>query len=111
MAGLPDEALVCRGGACTAARFLAGSGVSAAADGKLSGVSVNCAERKSVAALSRTIPNRRVGVTNVGAIRRLGGDVIAAPSSQNPDHCVMGGLTAAEAETLFTPTQPNPSVS
>lgn len=107
---LPDDTLVVRGGSCTAARFVAGRGVSTHSTGRLSGVSVNAAAGKDVRALSAAIPNRRIGTTTVGAIRAAGGEVTPAPNSRNPEHCVMSGLTAIEAEALFTPTAPNPNV-
>jgi hypothetical protein len=106
---LSDEALVCRGGSCLAARFAAGAGVIISADGKRSGVSVNCADRVALAALAQSIPNRRIGVAVLGAIRAAGGAVTPAPNSRNPHHCVMNGLTAEQAEALFTPTILNPN--
>ncbi len=108
-AGLPDDALVVRGGSCTAERFQSGSGVSVDENGRLNGVSVNAGAR-DLEALCRTIPNRHVGVTSVGAVRRAGGEVAAAPSSRNPDHCVMSGLTAEQAQLLFQPVRTNPSL-
>ncbi|MHC1730424.1 MAG: RHS repeat-associated core domain-containing protein [Bacteroidales bacterium] len=55
---LPDNALVCRGGICTADRFAGGSGVTVNPDGTLLGVSVNSAPRASFEDLTITIPNR-----------------------------------------------------
>jgi hypothetical protein len=110
MAGpLRNDSLVCRGGSCTALRFALGAGVTLDADGRLQGVSVNSADTLGLAELARSIPNRQVGVTTVGAVRESGGSVTPSPSSRNPLHCVMSGLTPAEAEALFTPTQPNPN--
>lgn len=106
---LPDDALVCRGGTCLAARFEAGSGVSVSADGKLNGLSVNCGAGKTLEQLTHSIANQQVGVSTVGAIRAAGGEVIPAPNSRNHDHCVMSGITAQQAEILFTPTVLNPS--
>ena len=111
MAGpLPDEAVVCRGGTCTAQRFREGSGVSIGGDGRLGGISVNASAQVDLKVLSTSIPNRELGVTTVGAIRIAGGDVISSPSSRNPYHCVMSGLTSEAAQILFTPVQPNPNM-
>jgi hypothetical protein len=107
---LPDDARVVRGGSCTAERFRSGSGVRVDEQGLLYGVSVNAAAGKSVPELSGMIPNRRVGVTTVGDIRAAGGAVKPAPNSRNADHCVMSGLTAEQAENLFTPIHRNPNV-
>jgi len=107
--GLPDDALVCRGGLCTASRFSNGRGVTVDSNGKLQGASVNSAAGKTVEELSVGIPNPQVGVTTVGGIRKLGGDVIPTPSINNPNHATLGGITAREAETLFTPTVPHPN--
>ncbi|MDL2356696.1 MAG: flavoredoxin [Pseudomonadota bacterium] len=104
---LDDSAKVVRGGANTAEKFSSGSGVKTHADGTLSGVSVNCANHKSIKELAQRIPNRHVGATTVGKIRNAGGDVIRKPSASNPDHCELHGITAKKAEELFTPTQIN----
>jgi hypothetical protein len=50
-----------------------------------------------------------LGVTTVGDVRRLGGDVVPDPTPKNPDHCLMCGITPAQAERLFTPVVPNPN--
>ena len=107
--GLPDSALVCRGGLCTADRFAGGSGVKLDAAGKMSGASVNSAADKTLKDLSATIPNPKLGATTVGDIRRAGGDVIQRPTSNNPYHCEMCGITPQQAERLFTPVVPNPN--
>ena len=109
MSPLPNDALVCRGGTCTATRFSTGSGVTRRSDGILDGVSVNCAAAASLEALTHSIPNRQVGATTVGAVRAAGGGVTSAPTSRNPHHCVMNGVTATQAEQLFTPTVANPN--
>ncbi len=107
---LRDAALVCRGGTCTAARFAGGSGVTIDASGRLSGVSVNSAPGRTVEELTASIPNKQVGVTTVGAIRAVGGDVIPDPRPNSPLHCQLYGITPAQAERLFTPTRRNPHV-
>ncbi|PIF75062.1 RHS repeat-associated protein [Variovorax sp. 54] len=106
---LPNSAYVCRGGLCTADRFAGGSGVTIDSAGKMCGASVNSAAGKSVQELSTGIPNPKMGVTTVGDVRRLGGDVVPAPTPKNPDHCLMCGITPAQAERLFTPVVPNPN--
>jgi len=106
---LPDEALVCRGGTCSAERFRQGSGVTLDTGGRLVGVSVNCAAMTAIEALSAAIPNRQIGVTTVGSIRHIGGTVIPAPSANNRFHCVLGGITPQQAARLFSPAVANPN--
>jgi RHS repeat-associated protein len=106
---LPDSALVCRGGLCTADRFAGGSGVTIDAAGKMCRASVNSAPGKTAQELSVTIPNPKMGVTTVGDIRRLEGDVVPKPTPNNPYHCEMCGITPQQAERLFTPVVPNPN--
>jgi hypothetical protein len=74
MIPLPDDALVVRGGQNLPENFAQGSGVTVGTDGKLQGVSVNCAPGQSVreltASISQTgypgIANNQIGVTTVG---------------------------------------------
>ena len=106
---LPDDAIVCRGGTCTAERFAQGAGVTIAADGTLQDVSVNCAAGKTLAELSIPIPNRQVGGTTVGHIRAAGGEVTSAPSDGNPNHSRLRGISAAMAARLFSPTTRKPN--
>lgn len=101
--------LVCRGGTCTADRFAKGSGVIIDANGKLTKVSVNSANGKSLAELTETIPNNQVGVTTVGDVRKAGGDVIPSPTKNNPYHATLEGITPQQAENLMTPTVKNPN--
>jgi hypothetical protein len=105
---LPDDALVCRGGTCTAERFRQGAGVTLDETGKLWNVSVNSAPGKTLAELTGTIPNKQIGVTTVGEVRAAGGQVLTKPTMRNSDHCVLEGLTPEEAYSLFTPTVRNP---
>ena len=105
---LPDNALVCRGGTCTADRFAGGSGVTVNPDGTLSGVSVNSAPGASFDDLTTTIPNRQVGVTTVGDVRDAGGNVVRSPTVHNPYHSTLSGITTSRAERLFTTTRINP---
>ena len=106
--GLPDSALVCRGGTCTADKFATGSGVTVDSTGRLQGVSVNSGAGKTVEQLTVGIPNKQVGVTTVGDVRRAGGDVIPSGTTGNPNHCTLCGITPQQAERLMTPTIKNP---
>jgi hypothetical protein len=113
---LPDEALVVRGGQNLPESFIRGSGATLA-DGKLNGISVNSAPGLSLADLTRAdlttgypgIPHNRVGVTTVGAVRALGGEVTSSPTRTNHQHATLSGLTPEQASTLFRPTVKNPS--
>ena len=100
---LPDSAQVCRGGLCSAESFINGKGVTLQG-GKLNGVSVN-AGSVSVSELTKSIRNGQYGVTTVGEIRKLGGDVIR--DTANSYHSIMHGITPKQAESLFTPTKNN----
>jgi len=106
---IPDDALVCRGGTCTADRFQNGAGVTLDANGNLQGVSVNSGPGASLPQLTTTIPNGQVGVTTVGDVRAAGGNVIPSPNPGNPYHCTLCGITPSQAQQLFTPTVPNPN--
>jgi RHS repeat-associated protein len=106
--GLPDATLVCRGGACKAENFANGSGVTVAADGKLSGVSTQSRSGASVKELAQPFKNNQVGVTTAGDIRRAGGQVTPDGHPGNPNHATVDGLTAQQLEGLFSPTRPNP---
>jgi hypothetical protein len=114
---LLDEALVVRGGENKPENFARGSGVTADQDGKLHGVSVNSAAGASIEELTASRPqtgypgilNNQIGVSTVGAIRALGGDVVPSPTVGNPLHATLSGLTPDQAASLFRPTEPNPS--
>ncbi|MBN1207446.1 MAG: RHS repeat-associated core domain-containing protein, partial [Myxococcaceae bacterium] len=107
--GLPDDALVCRGGTCTADRFAQGTGVTLDDARKLQGVSVNSVPGVSLEQVTVGIPNKQVGVTTVGEVRAAGGDVLPSPTRNNPAHCTLCGITPQKAEELFTPTVRNPN--
>jgi RHS repeat-associated protein len=107
--GLEDGALVCRGGICTADRFANGTGVVLDSAGNLNGVSVNSAAETSLEELTKAIPNKKIGVTTVGDVRRAGGDVVPSPTDANIYHCTLCGITPQKAEELFTPVVPNPN--
>lgn len=109
---LPDSALVCRGGSCSANQFRTGSGVTLDTNGKLQGVSVNSSPSASLQELTKSLPHNQIGVTRVGDIRKIGGDVILSPKSNgsNPNllHSILQGITPQQAENLFRPTTVNP---
>jgi RHS repeat-associated protein len=105
--GLADSALVVRGGVPTAAN-LTKSAETIAPDGTLSGVSVNSANGATVQQLSAGIPNKQIGVTTVGNVRAIGGDVVRDPLTTNPNHCLMCNVDAGQASGIFQ-TQPNPA--
>lgn len=117
MAPLPDDALVVRGGRNLPESFAYGSGVTVNSGGKVQGVSVNAAPALSVNELTAPdrqsgypgIPHNQVGVTTVGKVQALGGDVVASPSMKNPNHATVSGLTPEQASGLFQPTIKNPS--
>jgi hypothetical protein len=114
---LPDDAFVVRGGQNLPENFAQGSGVAVDSGGKLQGVSVNAAAGLSVKELTGPdaqtgypgIPHNRVGVTTVGKVRALGGDVVPAPTKRNPNHAILSGLTPEQASGLFRPTVKNPN--
>lgn len=106
--GLPDSALVYRGGACKADNFLNGSGVTRAGDGTLNGVSTQSRAGASVDDLAKPFKNNQVGVTTAGDIRHAGGRVTADGHPGNPNHATVDGLTEHQLERLFSPTRPNP---
>lgn len=98
--------------------FAQGSGVTVDAGGKIEGVSVNTASGVSVQELIAPnphtgypgIPHNQVGVTTVGAIRAVGGDVLPSPTRPNPYHATLSGLTPAQASQPFRPTVHNPNI-
>jgi hypothetical protein len=117
MARLPDDALVVRGGQNLPANFIQGSGVALTDDGKLQGVSVNSGAGASLSELTAPnaqtgypgIPHRQIGITTVGAVRALGGDVVPSRTRSNPYHATLAGITAEQAALLFRPTVKNPN--
>lgn len=118
MNSLPDDAIVVRGGQNLPDSFAQGSGVTVDSDGNLQGVSVNAADLPMEVLTApdantgyRGIPHNRVGVTTVGKIRALGGDVVPAPTRRNPNHAILSGLTPQRASSLFRPTVKNPKRS
>jgi len=100
-ADLPDEALVVRGGQCKTENFTNGTGVTVDANGKLQGVSVNSQQGASLESLSMSIPNKSIGTTTVGAVRTAGGNVVPAPTPNNPAHATLSGVKLGDAVNLF----------
>ena len=102
---LPDETLVCRGGTCNKSHFENAVNIGTVKknpDGTLSDVSVNSYPGVSEAELAKGFKNRQYGVTTVGQIRRLGGDVI--PSQRefgSPYHATIEGLGIDQLIKVF----------
>jgi hypothetical protein len=94
-----------------------GSGVRVETEGTLQGVSVNSAHGATVEELTTAVPqtgypgilNTQIGVTTVGAVRELGGSVVASPTRTNLSHATLSGLTPEQASRLFRPTILNPN--
>jgi RHS repeat-associated protein len=106
--GFPDKTLVVRGGISTPERFAHTSGATFDETGKVYNVSVNSAPGRSVEDLAEGIPNKQIGVADVGSIRAAGGWIQAASGRGNPYHCLVGGCTPEQFSELFTPTIKNP---
>lgn len=102
---IPDEALVVRGGRNQPEDLRRGTRTHPSG---VTGVSVESAEGVSVEELAAAIPHGQVGVTTVGAIRAVGGDVVRT-TGRSPHHATVVGLTPEEARRLLTPTIPNPA--
>jgi hypothetical protein len=117
MQTLPDDAIVVRGGQNLPESFAQGSGVTLDPGGKVQDVSVNSASGLSVGELTSPnvqtgypgIPHKQIGVTTVGKVRALGGDVAPSPRRSNPNHATLSGLTPEQASSLFRPTVKNPN--
>jgi hypothetical protein len=104
-AKIPDSALVVRGGQNRPQDIRRGIRIHPSG---VIGISVESVESISVAKLARAIPHKQIGVTNVGEVRKLGGDVIRT-SGRSPYHATLTGLTIEQASKLLTPTTPNPA--
>ena len=72
----------------------------------VTGVSVECAVGLSVAELAATILHGQIGVTTVGGVRRMGGDVVRT-TGRSLYHATVTGLTPEQISGLLTPTIPN----
>jgi hypothetical protein len=102
---IPDEALVVRGGRNQPDDLRRGTRTHPSG---VTGASVECAEGLSVEELAAAVPHGQVGVTTVGAIRAVGGDVVRT-SGRSPYHATVVGLSSEEASRLLTPTIANPA--
>ncbi|GAP95755.1 hypothetical protein [Leptolyngbya sp. NIES-2104] len=102
---IPDEAIVVRGGRNRPEDIRRSIGTHPSG---ITGISVECGEGLSVEELSASVPHGQVGVTTVGSVREMGGDVIRT-SGRSPYHATLTGLIPDEISLLLTPTIPNPS--
>ncbi|SHL81454.1 RHS repeat-associated core domain-containing protein [Anaerocolumna jejuensis DSM 15929] len=111
---LKDIDIVVRGGQCSSASFINGSGVVQDALGKLSGISTQASSGAGLAELAQVYQHNQVGVATVGAIEKAGGTITldgklnSTNGTMMANHATVDGLTAQQAEDLFTPTQKNP---
>jgi hypothetical protein len=74
----------------------------------VTGVSVHAAVGLSVQDLAEGIPHGQVGVTTVGEVRAVGGDVLRT-AGRSPHHATLTGLKPQQASNLLTPTIKNPA--
>jgi hypothetical protein len=102
---IPDDALAIRGGRNRPEDFERGTSVHPSG---VEGVSVECAVGVPVHQLAASLPHRQIGVTTVGAIRALGGDVLRT-SGRSAHHATLVRLSPQDASSLFTPTVANRS--
>ena len=108
---LSNSALVVRGGISTADRIAAGA-ESIDSSGAVQGLSVQSADGASLEELAGYVPHKQIGVTTVGEVRALGGDVVPTPRTGYPLHCDLCGLTPEDAATLLKQMKnPNPGVN
>jgi hypothetical protein len=103
---IPNEALVVRGGRNLPADIIRGTGTHPSG---VTGVSAECAAGVSVTDLAAAISHGQIGVTTVGAIRQMGGDVVRT-TGRSPSHATVTGLTPEQLSGLLTPTIPNPTL-
>jgi hypothetical protein len=101
---IADEAFVVRGGRNEPQDIRRGTGTHPSG---VTGVSVESAAI-SIEELASAVPHCRIGFTAVGAVRRMGGDVVRT-SGRSRNHATMTGLTPEQASRLLTPTIPNPA--
>lgn len=100
---LPDDAFVVRGGRNLPEDIRRGIGTHPSG---LTGVSVESAAEFTVPELAANISHGQMGVTTVGVVRKLGGDVIST-NGRSPQHATLTGLTSEKISVLLTPTIPN----
>lgn len=104
---IPDEALVVRGGHNRPEDIARAMGTHPSG---VTGVSVESAIELTTEELAAKIPHGQIGVTSVGNVRALGGDVIRT-SGRSPYHATLTGLTPEQISSLLTPTITNPAKS
>lgn len=104
ISGIPDEAIVVRGGQNRPEDISRGMGKHPSG---ITGVSVECA-RLDIIELAANIPHGQIGHTTVGDVRRSGGDVIRT-SGRSRYHATLTNLTPQQVSNLLTPTFPNPA--
>ena len=102
---IPDEALVVRGGQNRPQDIARAIGIHPSG---VIGISVESGLELLVMELSSKIPHRQIGVTTVGAVRNLGGEIIRT-SGRSPNHATLTGLSPEFVSILLTPTIPNPN--
>jgi len=102
---LPDDAVVIRGGLNLPDNIRRGTNVHPSG---ATGISVECGVGVPLEALAAAIPHGQVGVTTVGAVRAVGGDVVRT-SGRSRYHATLTGLSPDTASRLLTPTVPNPA--
>ena len=103
--GLPDNALVVRGGAdITPDSIVKGTGKHPSG---VTGFSVESKAGACLGDLCKNIRNNQVGVTTVGDIRARGGDVLST-SGRSPNHATVTGLGSKDASDLLSPSVKNP---
>lgn len=102
--GIPDEAIVVRGGRNRPVDILRGTQTHPSG---FTGFSVECATAFTAEDLARNVPHGQIGITTVGDIRAAGGDVVRT-SGRSPSHATVVGLSPEAASLLLTPTVPNP---
>jgi hypothetical protein len=105
MERIPDEGVVVRGGLNRPKDIRRST---ATHPSGLTGVSVECGVGLTIEELAAILPHRQVGVTSVGAVRNLGGDVIRT-SGRSPHHATLTGLDPISISRLLSPTAPNPA--
>ena len=101
---IADDAFVVRGGQNRIEDIQRGIGTHPSG---ITGVSVESADGVTITELSHAIPHRQIGITTVGEIRKIGGDVIRT-SGRSLYHATLTGLTPEEVSNLLTPTILNP---
>lgn len=105
--GLPNSAVVARGGNAanqTAAKLEAAIGPSRTPG--VNGFSAQYNGGTCLSELGQFIPNKQMGITTVGEIRGLGGDVIVTPGFGH--HVTVTGISGEAASPLLQ-IVPNPN--